>query len=54
MAEQDVKASDPAAHHPTKADMEEDMSVGDSPEALAWAVTRGGTHRKEPAQSPPE
>lgn len=38
---------DSAAHQPTKADMEEDVSVEDTPEALAWAVTRGGAERQE-------
>ena len=45
MAERDVKATDPAAHQPTKADMEADVSVDAAPEALAWAVTRGGAER---------
>ena len=47
MVEQDVKATDPAAHQPTKADMGEDVSVDASPEALAWAVTRGGAERSQ-------
>ena len=42
MVEQDVKATDPAAHQPSKAEMEEDVSIDATPEALAWAVTRGG------------
>lgn len=42
MVGQDPKATDPAAHQPTKADMEEDVGVDATPEALAWAVTRGG------------
>ena len=46
MAERDLKATDPAAHQPTKADMEEDVGVDAAPEALAWAVTRGGAERR--------
>ena len=53
MAQRDA-AVDPAAYQPTKADMEADVSIDAAPEALAWAVTRGGTHRKEPAKLPPE
>ena len=43
MAERDLKATDPAAHPPTKADVSTDAT----PEALAWAVTRGGAERRE-------
>ena len=45
MAQRDP-AVDPAAHQPTKADMEEDVGVDATPEALAWAVTRGGAERQ--------
>ena len=31
MAEQDAKASDPAAYPPTKADIEEDVSIDTTP-----------------------
>ena len=51
MAEQDVRATNPAAHQPTKADMEEDVSIDATPEALAWAVTRGGATRKQAAET---
>ena len=51
MAEQDLKATDPAAYQPTKADMEEDMGVDATPKALAWAVLRGGAARKGPVES---
>ena len=34
---------DPAAHQPTKAD----VSIDAAPEALAWAVTRGGSERQD-------
>lgn len=54
MVEQDQRVSDPAAHQPTKADMEEDVSIDAPPEALARAVTRGGAHRKEAVESSPE
>ena len=47
MAERDLKATDPAAHQPTKADMEADVGIDAAPDALAWAVTRGGTERPE-------
>ena len=45
MAQRDP-AVDPAAHQPTKADMEEDVGVDATPEALAWAVTRDGAERQ--------
>ena len=45
MVERDLKATDPAAHQPTKADIEEDVCIDAAPEALAWAVTRGGAKR---------
>ena len=48
MAERDVRATDPAAHQPIKAEMEEDVSIDATPEVLAWAVTRGGAERREP------
>ena len=43
---QESKAN-PAAHQPSKAELEEDVSVDATPEALAWAVTRGGSERRE-------
>ena len=47
VAEQDVMvATDSAAHQPTRAD----ISVDAAPEALAWAVTRGGAERVKPVQ----
>ena len=49
MVDRDVKATDPAAHQPTKADMDADIGVNAAPEALAWAVTRGGAERRDPA-----
>ena len=39
--------ADAAAHQPSKAEIEEDVGVDAPPEALAWAVTRGGAERKE-------
>ena len=47
MAEQDAEASDPAVHQPIKADIEEDVSIDATPQALAWAVTLGGGERPE-------
>ena len=46
MVDRDVKATDPAAHQPTKAD----VSIDATPEVLAWAVTRGGAERREDAK----
>ena len=40
--------TDPASHHqPSKAELEQDVSVNATPEALAWAVTRGGAQWRE-------
>lgn len=36
-----------AEHQPNKAELQEDVSVDASPEALAWAVTRGGAKRRD-------
>lgn len=47
MAERDVRATDPAAHQSTKASIEQDMNINATPEALIWAVTRGGAERQE-------
>ena len=44
--DRDSKA-DLAAHQPSKAQLEEDVNVDATPEALAWAVTRGGAKRWE-------
>ena len=41
---QEAKA-EAAAHQPSKKELEEDVSVNATPEALAWAVTRGGADR---------
>ena len=41
-----TRVSDPADHQPTKAELEADVSIDATPEALAWAVTRGGTDRR--------
>ncbi|MCY4442347.1 MAG: hypothetical protein OXE53_19330 [Deltaproteobacteria bacterium] len=48
MVDEDRRVTDPAAHQPTKADLEEDVSIDATPDALAWAVTRGGAQRREP------
>ena len=34
------RVRDPAAHQPSKIELEEDVSIKAAPEALAWAVTR--------------
>ncbi len=44
--ERDSKVA-PAAHQPSKAELEEDVIIDAAPEALAWAVTRGGAERRE-------
>ena len=38
---------DPAAHQPSKAELEEDVSIDATPESLAWAVTRGGAEPRD-------
>ena len=38
---------DPATHQPSKAEIEEDVSIDTTPETLAWAVTRGGAKRRK-------
>ena len=47
--DRDSKAN-PAAHQPSKAELEEDVSIDAAPEALAWAVTRGGSERQSERQ----
>ena len=37
---------DPATHQPSKAELEEDVSIDARPEALAWAMTRSGAERR--------
>ncbi|MDE2814433.1 MAG: hypothetical protein OXM01_15485 [Gemmatimonadota bacterium] len=54
MVERDLRVSDSAAHQLTKADMEEGVGIDAPPEAVAWAVTRGGAHRKETVELSPE
>ena len=44
--DRDPKAN-PAAHQPSKAELEEDVSVDATHEALARAITRGGADRRE-------
>ena len=48
--DQEPKA-DSAAYQPTKAEMEEDVSIDTTPEELAWTLTRGGAERREPKVS---
>ena len=40
---------DPAAHQPSKTELEEDVGIDATPEALGWAVTRGGARRQKDA-----
>ena len=43
---------DPAVtHQPSKAELEEDVRIDATPDALAWAVTRGGAGRRANTQS---
>ena len=49
---QEAKA-DAADHQPSKAELEEGVAIDSTPEALAWAVTRGGAEKKRPAKKPP-
>ena len=45
---------DPAVtHQPSKAELEEDVRIGARPEALAWAITRGGAARRKDDNLPP-
>ena len=44
--------ADASAHQPTKAELEEDVSIDAAPEALAWAVTRGGAEKKKGTKPP--
>ena len=48
MTREGKRVNDPAAHQPSKAEMEEDAAIDATPEALAWAVTRGGAERRDP------
>lgn len=43
---------DPASHQPSKAELEADVSADATPEALAWAVTRGGAKRHQSKKPP--
>ena len=43
---QESKA-DAASRQPSKSQLEEDVRIDATPEALAWAVTRGGTKRRD-------
>ena len=38
--------ADAAAHQPSKTELEEDVSVDATPEALARAITRGGAEKR--------
>ena len=46
--------ADAAAHQPSKAELEEDAGIDATPEALAWAVTRGGVKRLDPEEQGPK
>ena len=38
--------ADAAAHQPSKSQLEDDVRIDATPEALGWAVTRGGAERR--------
>ena len=42
-----ARKANAVAHQPSKAELEEDVSIDATPEALAWAVTRGGAERRD-------
>ena len=44
------RRASPSLHQPSKAELEEDVSIDATPESLAWAVTRGGAERREPSK----
>ena len=55
MTKQAKRASGPPAiHRPTKAEMEEVVVVGGTPDEIAAAVLRGGVPRKEATETSPE
>jgi hypothetical protein len=43
----------PAAHQPSKSELEDDVRIDATPEALGWAVTRGGAERHDAKETPP-
>ncbi len=49
----DERVRDPAAHQPSKTELEEDASIKATPEALAWSVTRTGATRRDKTKSLP-
>lgn len=53
MARERNEIPDPAAHQPSKAELEEDVAIDASPESLAWAITRVGAERREPSGPAP-
>lgn len=46
--DRDLKGvADPAGHQPSKAELNKGVGIDATPEALAWAVSRGGAKRCE-------
>ena len=41
------RLENPSSHQPSKAELDEDVSIDALPEALAWALTRGGAERRD-------
>ena len=42
----------PSEHQPTKAELEDDVRIDATPEALAWTLTRGGAAPEKKKISP--
>ena len=47
MSKEGKRVIDSAAHQPRKPALFEDVSTNATPEGLAWAITRGGTRRRD-------
>ena len=44
----EYQESDATDRQPSRAELAEDMRIDVTPESEAWAVTQGGTERREP------
>lgn len=42
-----TRVVDPAAHQPSKAELEEEVSIDVTPESLGWVVTCGGAAKRD-------
>ena len=52
MAERNTRVVEPPSHQLTTADIDENVSIGTTPEALAWNATRGGSERRDGQEEP--